>query len=174
MLQVSYASRRNQTHYFLVFPMVPQSLLFVGPYRRLCDTLEAYEWDLSRLDAHTRVLAYCVMAVTARISTHPMLIGADVTDARILQFLSSGDLSITPGLDLRELGRNRNAFCRRLYDEACKLAFSTGVSVISSEETAASCYLLHTKGWPVMPCNPSSTSLCRGFMQVTGPEHPGL
>ncbi|KAL1678164.1 hypothetical protein EV122DRAFT_212497 [Schizophyllum commune] len=125
-----------------LFPMVPQSLLFVGPYRRLCGTLEAYEWDLSRLDAHGRVLAYCVMAVTARISTHPMLIGADVTDAHILQFLSSGNLSITPGLDLRELGRNRNAFCRRLYDEACKLAFSTGVSVISSEETAASCYLL--------------------------------
>ncbi|KAL1694116.1 hypothetical protein GGG16DRAFT_47892 [Schizophyllum commune] len=125
-----------------LFPMVPQSLLFVGPYRRLCGTLEAYEWDLSRLDAHARVLAYCVMAVTARISTHPMLIGADVTDAHILQFLSSGNLSITPGLDLRELGRNRNAFCRRLYDEACKLAFSTGVSVISSEETAASCYLL--------------------------------
>ncbi|KAI4524823.1 hypothetical protein K525DRAFT_193094 [Schizophyllum commune Loenen D] len=125
-----------------LFPMVPQSLLFVGPYRRLCGTLEAYEWDLSRLDAHACVLAYCVMAVTARISTHPMLIGADVTDARILQFLSSGNLSITPGLDLRELGRNRNAFCRRLYDEACKLAFSTGVSVISSEETAASCYLL--------------------------------
>ncbi|KAL1658983.1 hypothetical protein GGF50DRAFT_66217 [Schizophyllum commune] len=125
-----------------LFPMVPQSLLCVGPYRRLCGTLEAYEWDLSRLDAHARVLAYCVMAVTARISTHPMLIGADVTDAHILQFLSSGNLSITPGLDLRELGRNRNAFCRRLYDEACKLAFSTGVSVISSEETAASCYLL--------------------------------
>ncbi|KAL1751097.1 hypothetical protein FB107DRAFT_294138 [Schizophyllum commune] len=125
-----------------LFPMVPQSLVFVGPYRRLCGTLEAYEWDLSRLDAHARVLAYCVMAATARISTHPMLIGADVTDARILQFLSSGNLSITPGLDLRELGRNRNAFCRRLYDEACKLAFSTGVSVISSEETAASCYLL--------------------------------
>uniref|UniRef100_D8Q2G5 Zn(2)-C6 fungal-type domain-containing protein n=1 Tax=Schizophyllum commune (strain H4-8 / FGSC 9210) TaxID=578458 RepID=D8Q2G5_SCHCM len=125
-----------------LFPMVPQSLLFVGPYRRLCDTLEAYEWDLSRLDAHARVLAYCVMAVTARISTHPMFIGADVTDALVLQFLSSGNLAITPGLDLRELGRNRNAFCRDLYDEACKVAFSTGVSVISSEETAAACYLL--------------------------------
>ena len=125
-----------------VFPTVPQSLLFNIPYRRLCSKLEECGWDLARLDAPARFLAACILALTARISTHPMLIGTDVTDPRVLRFLASGNLVVTPGLDLRELGRARDAQCKRLYDEACRLATDTGVSMVPTEESAAGYYIL--------------------------------
>ncbi|KAL1748675.1 hypothetical protein HDZ31DRAFT_29208 [Schizophyllum fasciatum] len=125
-----------------LFPSVPQSQLPIVPYRKICDQLEACGWDPSQLHPHSCVLAYSIMAVTAHVSTHPMLIGADVTDTQLLQFLASGNVMITPGLDLREFGRRRDAFCRRLQDEACRLAFEAGVTAVTSQETAASCYLL--------------------------------
>ncbi|KAL1745602.1 hypothetical protein HDZ31DRAFT_36108 [Schizophyllum fasciatum] len=125
-----------------LFPSLPQSLMPIVPYRRIHDQLEACGWDPSQLQPHASVLAYSIMAVTARVSTHPLLIGADVTDTRLVQFLASGNVMITPGLDLREFGRRRDAFCRRLHDEARKLAHETGVTVVTSEETAATCYLL--------------------------------
>ncbi|KAL1741973.1 hypothetical protein HDZ31DRAFT_8849, partial [Schizophyllum fasciatum] len=125
-----------------LFPSVPQYKLPIVPFRKICTRLEACAWDLSRLHPHECVLAYSIMAVTARVSTHPMLIGADVSDTQLLQFLASGNVMITPGLDLRELGRRRDALCRRLQDEACRLAFEAGVTVVTSEENAASCYLL--------------------------------
>ena len=56
-----------------------------------------------QLDVQSRVLAQCIMAVTSRVSTHPALVGADVSDAQLAGFLSSGNLMMTPGLDLREL-----------------------------------------------------------------------
>ena len=71
-----------------------------------------------------------------------MLIGTDVTDPRVLRFLASGNLVVTPGLDLRELGRARDAQCKRLYDEACSLATDTGVSMAPAEESAAGYYIL--------------------------------
>ncbi|KAL1741964.1 hypothetical protein HDZ31DRAFT_44292 [Schizophyllum fasciatum] len=127
---------------FELFPTLPQFKLPVVPYQSIRDQLEACEWDPSRLHPHACVLAYSIMAVTARVSTHPMLIGADVSDTQLLEFLASGNVMITPGLDLRELGRRRDPLCRRLQDEACRLAFEAGVTVVTSEENAASCYLL--------------------------------
>ncbi|KAI5895866.1 uncharacterized protein SCHCODRAFT_02573899 [Schizophyllum commune H4-8] len=125
-----------------VFPYLPQSQLPIVPYHRIHDKLEACGWNPSQLDAHSCVLAHCIVAVTARVSTHPMLIGADVTDTQLLEFLSSGNLMITPGLDLRELGRRRDTICRGLHDEACWLAREAGITIYTSEENAASCYLL--------------------------------
>ncbi|KAL1746550.1 hypothetical protein HDZ31DRAFT_33918 [Schizophyllum fasciatum] len=125
-----------------LFPSLPQSQMPIVPFRRIYNQLEACGWDPHQLQPHACVLAYCIMAVTARVSTHPMLIGADVTDTQLVQFLASGNVMITPGLDLREFGRRRDAFCRRLHDEAGRLAVEAGVTVMTSEETAASCYLL--------------------------------
>ncbi|KAL1727415.1 hypothetical protein EV714DRAFT_253939 [Schizophyllum commune] len=125
-----------------LFPFLPQCQLPIIPYRRLHDQLEACEWDLSRLDTHMRVLAQAIIAVTARASTNPLIVGADVDDAQLVDFLSSGNLMVTPGLDLRQLGRRRDAICRRLQDEACQAAFETGITMVTSEENAASCYLL--------------------------------
>ena len=95
-----------------------------------------------QLDVQSRVLAQCIMAVTSRVSTHPALVGADVSDAQLAGFLSSGNLMMTPGLDLRELGRRRDPMCRRLHDEACQLAHEAGIMMVASEENAASLYLL--------------------------------
>ena len=89
-----------------------------------------------------RVLAQAIIAVTARASTNPLIVGADVDDAQLVDLLSSGNLMVTPGLDLRQLGRRRDAICRRLQDEACQAAFETGITMVTSEENAASCYLL--------------------------------
>ncbi|KAL1678168.1 hypothetical protein EV122DRAFT_290533 [Schizophyllum commune] len=125
-----------------LFPYLPQSQLPIVPYHRIHQKLEACAWDPSQLDAHSCVLAHCIIAVTARVSTHPMLIGADVTDTQLLEFLSSGNLMIIPGLDLRELGRRRDAICRGLHEEARRLAREAGITIYTSEENAASCYLL--------------------------------
>ncbi|KAI5895868.1 uncharacterized protein SCHCODRAFT_02537367 [Schizophyllum commune H4-8] len=125
-----------------LFPFVPQSQLPIVPYRRIYDKLEACGWDPVQLDVQSRVLAQCIMAVTSRVSTHPALVGADVSDAQLAGFLSSGNLMMTPGLDLRELGRRRDPICRRLHEEACQLAHEAGIMMMASEENAASLYLL--------------------------------
>ncbi|KAL1741970.1 hypothetical protein HDZ31DRAFT_44273 [Schizophyllum fasciatum] len=127
---------------YKLFPFLPQSQLPIVPYRRIHDKLESLAWDPQQLDAHSRVLAHCIMAVTARVSTHPMFVGSDATDAQLAGFLSSGNLMMMPGLDLRELGRRRDALCRRLHEEACQLAHAAGITTVTTEENAASCYLL--------------------------------
>ncbi|TRM58190.1 hypothetical protein BD626DRAFT_512488 [Schizophyllum amplum] len=125
-----------------LFPSLPQSQLPLVPYRQIHDQLERCAWNPAQLAPKERVLAHCIMAVTALVSTHPSLVGADMSDPQFASFLTSASVMTTPGIDLRKLGQRRSALSHRLHQEASRLALEVGITSITTETNAASCYLL--------------------------------
>lgn len=76
---------------------------------------------LDCLDPKLEPLAAVVLALAARVSDHPLLVGASAPNASTLA------KAIKDGDDLSEWGRRRTDACQALLDRAVKLADERGV-----------------------------------------------
>jgi hypothetical protein len=126
--------------YFIIgFVMLPTRChaLLEGTFIR--DALVSVNWNPALLRPHSRVLAYCIMAHAAVVSSHAEVIGPGPQPS------SSTDTTVFfPGADLRSYGRRRAPFVKALHDAALRLAMDEDILLIATEETAASCYYLGT------------------------------
>lgn len=79
------------------------------------------------------------MALTARLSAHPFILGAS-PEAPPFESITPAYLVEHP--DLREYGARREAMCEKLREKAIRLAWERGTLVESSEDSMACCHLL--------------------------------
>ncbi|SCZ99620.1 BZ3500_MvSof-1268-A1-R1_Chr3-1g06159 [Microbotryum saponariae] len=85
------------------------------------------------------VLAYTIMALTSRLSSHPYILD-DGPPAPAFEAFTSQSLKARP--DLQAFGARRDAVCEKMQVKAVQLAWERGTLVEASEETMASCHLL--------------------------------
>ncbi|KAJ7232021.1 hypothetical protein C8J57DRAFT_1384479, partial [Mycena rebaudengoi] len=111
-------------HLFECFAQLPQNSHPIFRRASLQSALSSVSWQIDRLQPQTRVLAYCVMALSSSISFHKLVIGPgsqpeSFTDSSVFY----------RGADLREYGVRSSPATRSIVLEA-------------SEDNAASCFLL--------------------------------
>lgn len=80
------------------------------------------------------------MALTSRISSHPLIVGHGFA-APEYETLSSMPL-LSPSMNLREFGRRRENMCAQFKDNAVRMIWERGISVVGGEENAATCHLM--------------------------------
>lgn len=80
------------------------------------------------------------MAVSSRISSHPLLLGPGIAAPEYEDLDATGILA--PGADLREFGRRRESMCIQFRDQAARMIWERGATVIGGEPNAASCHLM--------------------------------
>ncbi|KAJ7242023.1 hypothetical protein C8J57DRAFT_1726429 [Mycena rebaudengoi] len=124
-------------HLFECFAQLPQNSHPIFRRASLQSALSSVSWQIDRLQPQTRVLAYCVMALSSSISFHKLVIGPgsqpeSFTDSSVFY----------RGADLREYGVRRSAVFRALHMQAFKLACDASIVLEASEDNAASCFLL--------------------------------
>ncbi|KAF7372430.1 Zn(2)-C6 fungal-type transcriptional factor [Mycena venus] len=124
-------------HLFECFTHLPQ---FNHPMLRrdvLRDALSSTSWQIHLFPPQLKVLAHCVVALSASISFDHAIIGPGAKP------VSLGDRSVfTRGADLREYGVLREPMYRALRAEALRLASDVGVLLEPSEDNAVSCFML--------------------------------
>lgn len=80
------------------------------------------------------------MALTSRLSSHPLIIGLGIA-APDYQTITSMPI-LSPSIELREFGRRRDSMCAQFKANAQRLMWDRGVTVMAGEENAASCHLM--------------------------------
>ncbi|SGY86034.1 BQ5605_C009g05796 [Microbotryum silenes-dioicae] len=126
-------------HLLGLWQELPQSWLSVIPQARLMSAFEESGRRLSALPPQAEVLAYTIMALTSRLSSHPYILG-DGPPAPAFEAFTSQSLKERP--DLQAFGARRDAVCEKMQVKAVQLAWERGTLVEASEETMASCHLL--------------------------------
>ncbi|KDE07192.1 hypothetical protein MVLG_02592 [Microbotryum lychnidis-dioicae p1A1 Lamole] len=126
-------------HLLGLWQELPQSWLSVIPQARLMSAFEESGRRLSALPPQAEVLAYTIMALTSRLSSHPYILG-DGPTAPAFEAFTSQSLKERP--DLQAFGARRDAVCEKMQVKAVQLAWERGTLVEASEETMASCHLL--------------------------------
>ncbi|KAJ7810189.1 hypothetical protein B0H13DRAFT_2148656 [Mycena leptocephala] len=124
-------------HLFECFAHLPQHNhpMFRGTV--LCDALSSLSWNIHLLPPQLKVLAHCVVALSASISFDPAIIGPGPRPTTL------ADRSVfTRGADLRAYGVRRAPKYRALCSEALRLASEVGVLLEPSEDNAVSCFIL--------------------------------
>ncbi|KAJ3837979.1 hypothetical protein F5878DRAFT_642342 [Lentinula raphanica] len=106
------------------FQLLPQRYYPLLPYNDLEASLQKHSWDLHALAPQDRVLAQCIIAIGARITTSSHFV--DLDDADIVQLPYFEPLK-TQSLDCRHFGQRREQFCQQLKGEAGWLAQCEGV-----------------------------------------------
>lgn len=121
---------------FRVFPH------FRHPLVRFVDlesSLNRCSWKLAKLPSQHRVLAQCIIAVSARVSLNERIIGSGQpttdTDAQ-------GVPLKTRPMDCREYGQRREAICEQLRAEAVWLAHREGIMTMTCVSNTVSLALL--------------------------------
>ncbi|SCV74537.1 BQ2448_7566 [Microbotryum intermedium] len=127
-------------HLLGLYQALPQSWLPLLPRARITTMFEASGRRLSALPPQAEVLAYTIMALTSRLSSHPYILG-DGPAAPAFESLTSQNLKKRP--DLQAFGARRDALCDKMRAKAVQLAWERGTLVEASEETMASCHLLN-------------------------------
>ncbi|KAJ7232019.1 hypothetical protein C8J57DRAFT_1384470 [Mycena rebaudengoi] len=112
-------------HLFESFVQLPQNRHPIFRRASLQSALSSVSWQIDLLQPQTRVLAYCVMALSSSISFHESVIGLGPRTEIIYRFL-----------DLREYGVRRSAVVRALHMQAFKFACGR------IDYNAASCFIL--------------------------------
>ncbi|KAJ7653722.1 hypothetical protein DFH06DRAFT_1204537 [Mycena polygramma] len=103
----------------------------------LRDTLSSVSWQIHLLPPQLKVLAHCVVALSASISFVPAIIGPGPSPQ------SLADRSVfTRGADLRAYGVRRAPMYRALCAEAIRLALEVGILLEPSEDNAVSCFII--------------------------------
>jgi hypothetical protein len=95
------------------------------------------------LPPSSRVLAYCIMALSASISVHGTILGPGPEPQCILKpsaYALGADLQ--EYADLREFGLRRAPMLDALFAQAFKLACETGIQLEATYDNAASCFIL--------------------------------
>ncbi|KAF7368266.1 Zn(2)-C6 fungal-type transcriptional factor [Mycena venus] len=101
------------------------------------DALCSVSWEIHLLPPQQKVLAHCIIAISASISFDHAIIGHGSQPA------SLEDRSVFAlGADLRDYGVRRAPVYRALCAEAVRLACEVGILLEPSEDNAASCYIL--------------------------------
>lgn len=124
----------------LDFRMFPY---FRHPLIRFVDlesSLNRCSWQLPALPSQHRVLAQCIIAVTARISLNEHIIGPG---QQAPPDFSARDLEIrTAFLNCREYGHRREAICEQLRAEAVWVAHREGIMTMACVSNTLSLALL--------------------------------
>ncbi|KAJ7450931.1 hypothetical protein B0H11DRAFT_2076473 [Mycena galericulata] len=124
-------------HLFECFKHLPQHTHPMYRGSALLHALSSLSWRISMLPAQLKVLAHCVIAVSASVSFDHAILGPGPQPA------SFADRSVfTRGADLSAYGVRRAAMLRLLRAEALRLACEANIFLEPSEDNAASCYLI--------------------------------
>ncbi|KAF7340405.1 Zn(2)-C6 fungal-type transcriptional factor [Mycena venus] len=124
-------------HLFECFVHLPQHHHPMYRGTVLQTALSSVSWQILRLPPQLKVLAHCVIALSASISVDYAIIGPGPKPA------SLSDHSVfSRGADLRGYGVRRAPMYRALCAEAVRLAFEVGIIFEPSEDNAVSCFIL--------------------------------
>ena len=93
-------------------------------------------FDVDQLPPQCRVLALCIIACAALTSNHPFVLGEGPRPESLT------DKSFFSASNLLECGIRRTAAYRALHTRALKAAWDVGIILQTSNENAASCWLL--------------------------------
>ncbi|KAJ7851847.1 hypothetical protein B0H14DRAFT_819462 [Mycena olivaceomarginata] len=157
-------------HLFECFTHLPQHNhpMFRGDVLR--DALSSVSWQIHLLPPQLKVLAHCVVALSASISFDHAIIGPGPKPA------SLADRSVfARGADLRDYGVRRAPMYRTLCAEALRLAGEVGIFLEPSEDNAASCFLLQffenekearSRPWAVA-CLSHVRAICDSWVHTT-------
>ncbi|KAM0753729.1 hypothetical protein T439DRAFT_322619 [Meredithblackwellia eburnea MCA 4105] len=126
-------------HLLDLFQHVPQSWLPLIPRGKVVAQFEAVGRRLDALPAQAEVLAHTMIALTARLTSDPVIMG---DGDPVPSFESLTPQYLATHKDLREFGKRREEMCRKLRDKAVRLAWERGTLVESCEESMACCHLL--------------------------------
>ncbi|SGY12507.1 BQ5605_C011g06528 [Microbotryum silenes-dioicae] len=141
------------THLIELFKATPQYWLGLFSLPVLSSQVQAVNGRLYDLPASTQVLARSVIALTACISSHPLLFTTTEStpsyythSSRIPSFksINRNIPSLFGESDLREFGKRRAHACDKLREQAIGLAWEYGALVHGGRENVASCHLLGT------------------------------
>ncbi|KAJ7703902.1 hypothetical protein B0H17DRAFT_1040129 [Mycena rosella] len=124
-------------HLFECFAHLPQYShpMFRGNILR--KALSSVSWKIHQLTPQQRVLAHCVVALSASISYDHAILGIGPQPA------SFADRSVfMQGADLRSYGVRRAPMYRALCAQALRLACEAGILLEPSEDNAASCFFM--------------------------------
>lgn len=124
----------------MLFEQAGQRLEALAPQVEVC---YMKEWRALRTgDEHKcpQVLALTICAISARLSSHPAIVGEGASTAPAPETLTPEYLEEHP--DLREFGRRRERVCLSLRDRAVRLSWERGTLVETTAETMACCFLL--------------------------------
>ncbi|ORY91448.1 hypothetical protein BCR35DRAFT_298608 [Leucosporidium creatinivorum] len=99
-------------------------------------TFEAAGRRLGQLDDQAQVLCAAVLAIGARVSDHPLLVGRGAP--RLIELSSSAKA----GVNLTEFGQRREATCRALAETAVKLVDEKATLRVASIESIAALMLV--------------------------------
>ncbi|KAJ7113234.1 hypothetical protein C8R43DRAFT_132200 [Mycena crocata] len=125
------------SHLFESFSYLPQTSHPALGSAALRKQLLAVAWNIDLLPPEQRVLASCIMALSATSSFHRSIIGPGP------QPLSFSDRTVFfRGADLRDYGIRRNPMCHALHARAYRLACEFGAMVKVSEDNTMSCFIL--------------------------------
>ncbi|GAA5904462.1 uncharacterized protein JCM6883_006499 [Sporobolomyces salmoneus] len=127
-------------HLLELYQALPQSWLPIGVRGKMSLLFESAGRRLEALAPQAEVLAYAMIALTSRLSSHSALFGPGTSNIPAFESLTPS--AFAQHRDLREFGRRRDENCEKLRRRAVKLAWERGTLVQTSEESMASCYLL--------------------------------
>ncbi|KAF8214417.1 hypothetical protein K438DRAFT_879651 [Mycena galopus ATCC 62051] len=128
-------------HLFECFTHLPQQNHPILRGDAIRDALYSVSWQIHLLPPQQKVLAHCIVAISASISFDHAIIGPGSQPA------SLGDRSVfAPGADLRDYGVRRAPIYRALCAEAVRVACEVGILLEPSEDNAASCFILQCLG----------------------------
>ncbi|KAJ4470867.1 hypothetical protein J3R30DRAFT_3341858 [Lentinula aciculospora] len=119
--------------------VLPQFYYPLLPLNDLQRSLNICSWNVHALAPRDRVLAQCIIAVSARISKNSLLVDFD---GHGLPDISTCAPFKTRYLDFRECGRRRENICEQLKEEAARLAQREGVMYNPCISNAVSLALL--------------------------------
>ncbi|KAJ7123587.1 hypothetical protein C8R44DRAFT_875776 [Mycena epipterygia] len=124
-------------HLFECFTHLPQCNHPIFRGSGLRNALAALSWRIYLLPPQQRVLAHCVVALSASISFDNAIVGPGPHPA------SFTDRSVfTRGADLRSYGIRRAPMYRALRAQALRFATEAGILLEPSEDNAASCFFM--------------------------------
>ncbi|KAF9074122.1 hypothetical protein BDP27DRAFT_1416444 [Rhodocollybia butyracea] len=111
------------------------------PLKELETSLRRRSWHLPALPPHERVLAHCILAITARItSSTSIIVGLDQHKA---SNLATREPLYTRSLnDFRDFGKKRENICEQLRGEAVWLAQQEAIMINSNAHNAISLSIL--------------------------------
>ena len=122
-----------------VYQHVPQSWLPLFPRGRISQQFEAAGRRLDAMTPQTCVLAHIIIALTSRLSSHPLILPGLPAPPFEAVNLAAASL---PDKDLRVFGRRREAVCEQFRENAVRLAWEKGTLVEAGEDSMAACFLL--------------------------------
>ncbi|EIW80529.1 hypothetical protein CONPUDRAFT_137699 [Coniophora puteana RWD-64-598 SS2] len=133
-------------HLLELFSKLPRSAMIPGA--SLSQKFEASGRRIALLPQRTQVLALCVLAISARLSPHPLLFGPGPSPPKIATLFEPQSVD---RLQVAEWGRKRQNACQRLREIAVERAWNARLLAGQAEdengnvdeEALAACQLLY-------------------------------